>query len=94
MLTVLLLGYHSKIGLRKKLELVGTPLVMSVVCQNQRAPTASCERQYLYLQIQPKALISKIPGFFFLLPAPRLDPAPRLQAILLMRACSRQCAMP
>ena len=73
---------------------VGTPLVMSVVCQNQRAPTASCERQYLYLQIQPKALISKIPGFFFLLPAPRLDPAPRLQAILLMRACSRQCAMP
>jgi ABC-type antimicrobial peptide transport system permease subunit len=44
---------------------VGTPLVMSLVCQNQRAPTASRVTRYLYLQIQPKALIRKMPGFFF-----------------------------
>ena len=44
---------------------VGTPLVMSLICQNQRTASPSRVRRFLYLQIQPKALISKLPGFFF-----------------------------
>jgi hypothetical protein len=73
---------------------VGTPLVMSCLwfARTSSPPTASGVRQYLYLQIQPKTLISKMPGFFFSWNAPRHDPAPGYlaHARMLAAMCNAQ----
>jgi len=42
---------------------VGTPLVMTLVAQRDRSWYT--QRAGLYLQVRPKALVSKMPGFFF-----------------------------
>jgi len=44
---------------------VGTPLVAALVCQNQRQASASRVRRYVYLQVVPKALVRKMPGYLF-----------------------------
>ena len=42
---------------------VGTPLMLLLVCRNARSGNAA--REYLYFQLMPKALVSKMPGYFF-----------------------------
>jgi hypothetical protein len=44
---------------------VGTPLVTAMVCQNQRQASSSRVRQYVYLQVVPKAIVRKMPGYLF-----------------------------
>ena len=44
---------------------VGTPLMLTLACQNEREKSPSRIRRYMNLQLVPKALVAKMPGYFF-----------------------------
>lgn len=44
---------------------VGTPLMLTLACQNEREKSSSRIRRYMNVQVVPKALVAKMPGYFF-----------------------------
>ena len=44
---------------------VGTPLVLSLICQSSRVPSYQRVRRYVHVQVVPKAVVRKMPGYVF-----------------------------